>query len=1704
MAVDFLPHPITTQGRRFIPAKPGTTLEQVFQKEIFDGPVVAVLDGERIYREDWHKIQIERDSVIQVRALVEGGGDGGSNPIAVVLGLAAVFAAPYFALNVLKLTAGTALAKGVTAAVGAAGLLLANYLFPPRLPKTRADEENARQYTLQAGSNRARPNEPLLLVLGKHRTFPDLASRPYTEFGSHEPATFQIPTDSESRGTIFDPSTFATYEGSQFGEGERRNDTHVDQYLNSLFDFGIGNLKIENVRLGETSIGDYSDVWVQTEPPITLFAGNVDTLDGGGLRDTNEENPDVPHPILKRTTKGDTIRIVIDFVAIYIRSDSDGDITGLPMEFRVRHRLKGTAAWTTQQLRLQSPNGADGRQLLRRSHSIDVVSGEHDVEVQLTTRFDPKADDRARLEASVVQIKAYQPQGATFDGRNPYAMRIRATAQLQGTIERLSADVSQLVSVYDPVNEVWNDDQETGNPAWTLLQYLRGWRDSTGRLIAGMGIPDDRIDVERIIEWGAFCDAEGLECNTVIDRARTDRDILELITKCGWGSMDLSTGKWGVLWENDDQPVSAIFTPSNIVAGSLSIGYNNRGLADEIVGNYFDREQNYEQNHVDRTVPGVGTPENSVTIPLEGITVGEQAAKEINRTAAAQHYHTRSISWETSEEGFFVTRGDVVGLSHNLIGGSVGGRLLAVSEDRDAIVPTKMPANDGEVWIWLLNGKVHLSDYTLGGGEMALATPIPEEGYPKDEPLAYKYMAFEPTQKPAQVRITGIEPTTAGQYKIIARDEVEEYYAFRTSNLDVPLIPVRQTNIVVRGITIQDTIEDGLGGQQVFLNIAVQQTGDDAPSVIRVDGEVVGTVPFGETIKFAIGKKTGTVKVSATPGTIENPLGRTFSTSYTILGKSYAPLKVADYRVTDNQGVRSHTFTPATDESVAGYMIRYQATATLVDVATHQDNWNDLTPVNSTAITTVPFESIAPVVSERGNYLFAVRAVDTEGNLGEASYFALELGPFTVEGEELETIYAATAGSTIASNQRPSNAWKYGQPTSANGVTWERTFSSISQTRPYLWSSSRIVPENAEVGDAVSEQWTAPVLIAHYGVDGFGLEYIYTVTSSPNVALSQRPSNAWGFDDPKTINGLRWYDEPPDILSSSRPYLWQCLRRVTGQPNKGDAVSYNWNMPKIISRFGSDGTNGRDGLDGIAGANGDDGNGVEYVFATTAGSVARIAGSQLPSNAWGFDSVPRTIGGLTWNDGAPNLTKEKPLLWRSQRRAPGNPPVNTPIADTWSSPTIVGRYGDDGQPGLDGVPGSDGDDGNGVEYVFARTRGSQGSIPGSQRPSNTWGFDDPKTIGGLQWNDGAPFLNADFPILWSCQRRAPGSPPRGTAVSDTWSDPVIVGRYGTDGQAGLDGIDGSNGDDGNGIEYVFSTTNSNTLPSSQRPSNSWGFDVAPKTIGGLTWHDGAPNLSPTRAFLWRSQRKAPGQPARGTAISDTWSIPAIVGHYGIDGVSTTQARGPAFEIVNLGNVNISVVSGSSLTTTYINRANAATPGDNVVGDFVTFISTSTTLGGAVAWTWSGTRWVKAPRFIGAQHIAAIDFTALTGRITGKLSAGSIDSDVINVKVLSTGTSTIGTSNALVSAPSWSNYDELIFHTSRVASGYTFYGVIVVSTAEIGGSTRAFSGLSGETSLTCTITSAGVSALNVSVPSQLPGSQPTGWRITRVVGLKGTA
>ena len=460
------------------------------------------------------------------------------------------------------------------------------------------------------------------------------------------------------------------------------------------------------------------------------------------------------------------------------------------------------------------------------------------------------------------------------------------------------------------------------------------------------------------------------------------------------------------------------------------------------------------------------------------------------------------------------------------------------------------------------------------------------------------------------------------------------------------------------------------------------------------------------------------------------------------------------------------------------------------------------------------------------------------------------------DGTGIEYIYAVTVNDSVAP-PAPDNDWGYDQPEEP----WMDNAPSLTPDLTVLWRTERKTIGAPDAGDEVAGVWSGAAVNGRWGrdgepgegadgVDGVGIEFIYTLTAD-DITPPPVPDNSWGFDSPVTP----WFDAAQS-LTAELPVLWRAERRTFGAPEVGDEVLGAWSAAAVYGRYAED------GLPGV-GEDGEDGVGVEFIYSRTANEdVAPSA----PNNEWGYDAPQGA-----WSDGLLSLSVDNKVSWRAERKVEGTPDAGDDVDDEWSSPVIFSRFGGDGEPGI------------GIEYVFAVTSNTPLAV--GQYPSNSWGYEEPGSVQGLEWTDGGTDVTEDNKYQFRSQRSVTADTLSGGTVEAVWTTPALVSVFGEK---------GDKGEKGTGYESVYTRTNSDEVPE-DLPDNGWGYNQ-PQDI----WQGGPPTLNEDNQVLWRSDRRTFGRPGTGDDVDDNFTTPVIVGRYGTSGIDGIDGNDGAHGLPGAG------------------------------------------------------------------------------------------------------------------------------------------------------------------------------------------------------------
>ena len=1015
------PSPVSAvAGRELRPhvVRDGETLRAcLFRAGIDPHALISVsVDGEAIEVDRWDSFVPKAGQFVAVQAAVAKGGGGGSNPVKIALSIGLSLVAPGLGemANLALFEAGSSLAFAVSSTVlggiiGLAGNALIGAMFQPSNSSLSsasgrfADTSSSPTYALTGGSNRLRPYEPLPVVFGRHRLFPDYGAKPYTEY-----------------------------------EGE-------DQYLYQIFNLGLSTCTFEDFRIGETPIGDYSDVqffWSDATGALPNFPGNVDTTSGGTVTNAGGE--------ILRTSSRDTYQLGVDIEAQLYRVGDRGieaEICVISVEYRpvgsgtwlpfVQEGVItswGAAYWsaggyvsdggdgmTWYQSTYGSTNAGDhvdgdptgdgytwrwrpyaeilsngdGSALmapapqqpytvvyvsqltlsnatskpLRRTLKMSVPVGQYEVRVRKITG--DSSSDRNVRNISWSALRSYQTDTASYLGQTRLGVKIRASGQLNGVMQQLSCTATAFCEAWDGSNWVWS---ATRNPAWWYRDFAKGRFDANGRRLYGAGLPLSQIDQEAIKAWGAFCTAEGLTFDAVLDRPVTSADWLNSIGRCGLGSPSYGSGTLGAVWDARNQPVTAVYSMANILRGTFSVEYITERLADEIICTFINPDKGWQQDQVRVLAPGVTSPERPSTVELLGCTTPAMAGKFANTLGANQVYRRRRITWESDFEGFVSQRGDVVLLSHDLTQWGYSGRIVAVVGST-VTLDRSVPRNGLIEYIGITqpNGTTTIYDVTPGidGDEVDTLVLAVAPTLQAGQRLVDHRFTFSPLATPGKkVKIVSVQPVSESRVRIVATDEESAIYTARdgTYTSVPPSTLLRDDTPEITSVTMAESLQRAGANIINRLHVTWVHSGGLERTKVRwrIDGGAWTWLPdvlSATSVDIDI-PDLGLVEVGLTPINGARA-GVAVSASLQVYGKTLPPADVPWFSISNDV----LSWGAVADVDLAGYAIRWQPG--------DSRSWGDAQPLHSGLITDGPY-----LMSWRpsGPVSLLIKAVDTSGN----------------------------------------------------------------------------------------------------------------------------------------------------------------------------------------------------------------------------------------------------------------------------------------------------------------------------------------------------------------------------------------------------------------------------------------------------------------------------------------------------------------------------------------------------------------------------------------------------------------------------------------------------------------------------------------------------------------------------------------------------
>ena len=504
-------------------------------------------------------------------------------------------------------------------------------------------------------------------------------------------------------------------------------------------------------------------------------------------------------------------------------------------------------------------------------------------------------------------------------------------------------------------------------------------------------------------------------------------------------------------------------------------------------------------------------------------------------------------------------------------------------------------------------------------------------------------------------------------------------------------------------------------------------------------------------------------------------------------------------------------------------------------------------------------------------YEWASKRVKVNDTWGEFTHPALWAkfsfdGAPGVDGTDVEWIFKRTSSNTAPNT--PSGSDEDGYVPSG----WTNNPTGPNSERPYEWTCVRYKTGGHWSGYSAASLWAKWSFDGADGVDGEGVEYIFTRTETEDPGTVPDVPDVAEYDNPPAP----WTDDPTGVDATYR-YEWVSKR------NKVEGVWGAFSSPSIWARYSYDGQPGNwtsyvfknsdtepakpTSSDPIPSGWSDAPTGVGIWWmskATIDASTGKAGAWSTPIRVTGEDGEPgphtdfkyaknnstttapalvktdRTPAG--WSDTPPSLSSGE-YLWMTQAEIDANNNLLHPTVG-WATPVRIS--GEQGPKGDDGSPGEDGTD---VEWIFKRT--SSNTAPNTPSGSDEDGY----VPSG--WTNNPTGPNSERPYEWTCVRYKTGGHWSGYSAASLWA------KW---------SFDGADGVDGEGVEYIFTRTETEdpgTVPDVP--------DVAEYDNPPAPWTDDPTGVDATYRYEWVSKRN------KVEGVWGAFSSPSIWARYSYDG-----------------------------------------------------------------------------------------------------------------------------------------------------------------------------------------------------------------------------
>jgi hypothetical protein len=640
-----------------IPVIAGTRKPGIFKPN-------SVEDVTPVLRKDWDNPLAEIDIIVLVAVLEpKGGGKNSGNIFQIVLGVVMVI--------VGIVTSATGI--GSSLVVTGIGLILSGVvgmIMQPRLPSGAVGNEEAYPtFSFNGSANQARLLQPVPEGFGKIGATPDIVAQPYY-----------------------------TYENN-------------DQYLYQVFGIGRGTYEVHTMSFGEeifwrngvldsnsSLITSQNDVQIQLVAPgesVTLFPDNVESnpnVSGIRLYATNEDDYTGwmgPYTASPPGTSSDKYQIDFIFPQGVGRYDDKAKIRSVTIVVGIEYQEiddYGNALGVWLQTYFQISMNTLTPQ--RRSMFVYPNKGRYQFRFVNTSETSTDKNKPWQDEVRVDGLRCYLP-GTLKYTQSCIAVKIKATNNLSSNAQQQFRTVqTRILPIWDQVTKTWSVPVATRRLDAAIAQMCKSeW---------GGNLTDDRIDLDALAYCQSKCDEMEWNFDTFIDSPYTVLDLV--IQSCLPYRVfpRLLGDKVSFMYDEKNRPIRHVFTPRDIVRGSLSPKWatHSDSTPDDVIVSYLDEDIFYARREVQATLPDSESREPKYLQYPVGVCNRKLAHDYGLYVAACNKFRRLSLDFGVETLGRLLHIGDIVSVQHPRLRSAGFGKVVDWDESTLKIYVDTMPTMD--------------------------------------------------------------------------------------------------------------------------------------------------------------------------------------------------------------------------------------------------------------------------------------------------------------------------------------------------------------------------------------------------------------------------------------------------------------------------------------------------------------------------------------------------------------------------------------------------------------------------------------------------------------------------------------------------------------------------------------------------------------------------------------------------------------------------------------------------------------------------------------------------------------------------------------------------------------------------------------------------------------------------------------------------